>query len=73
MFLRFVEHDATLSRLISITKMRNSGYDERVRELFITDHGVEAGESLQGFDALITGVPRTQTGAPRPPAHARKK
>jgi circadian clock protein KaiC len=72
-FLRFVEHDATLSRLISITKMRNSGYDERVRELFITDHGLEAGDSLQGFDALITGVPRTQAVTHQPPARARKK
>ena len=72
-FLRFVEHDATLSRLISITKMRNSAYDERVRELHITDHGLEAGESLQGFDALITGLPRTQAGTHQPPARAREK
>lgn len=59
-FLRFVERNASLSRLISISKMRNSSYDEHVRELFITDHGITVGEPLYGLDGVITGVPRTR-------------
>lgn len=72
-FLRFVEHDATLSRLISITKMRNSDYDEHVRELFITDKGLKVGEPLYGFDGTITGVARKRSVSARPPPRARKK
>lgn len=65
-FLRFVEHNATLSRLISVTKMRNSGYDEYVREFFITNKGMSAGEPLRGLDQALTGVPRTQPAAGSP-------
>jgi circadian clock protein KaiC len=57
-FLRFVEYDGTLSRLISITKMRNSSYDEHVREFFITSQGMRAGESLRGLEQTLTGLPR---------------
>lgn len=59
LFLRFVERDARLSRLISISKMRNSDYDELVRELFITDRGMKVGDPLYGLDGIITGIPRT--------------
>jgi circadian clock protein KaiC len=55
-FLRFVEKDATLSRLISITKMRNSAYDEHVRELAITSNGIEVRDPLFGFEDVITGT-----------------
>lgn len=72
-FLRFVERDAILSRLISVTKMRNSGYDEHVREFFITSQGMKAGDPLFGLDQALTGVPRTQSAKRRLPARARKK
>jgi circadian clock protein KaiC len=74
-FLRFVEHSATLSRLISISKMRNSDYDEHVRELFITDKGMKVGDPLYGLDGVITGIPRTrpiQAGARKAPARRKK-
>jgi circadian clock protein KaiC len=80
-FLRFVERDATLSRLVSIAKMRNSDYDEHVRDLSITDSGLQVGEPLFGLDGTMTGLPRTQPRtqpraqrrAQRRPTHARKK
>ena len=74
-FLRFVEHSATLSRLISISKMRNSDYDEHVRELFITDKGMKVGDPLYGLDGVITGIPRTrpiQAGDRKAPARRKK-
>jgi len=55
-FLRFVEKESTLSRLISITKMRNSAYDEHVRELAITSRGIEVREPLFGLEDVITGT-----------------
>lgn len=70
-FMRFVERDGVLGRLISITKMRNSSYDEHVREFFITDRGMKAGDSLHGMEQALTGLPRTP--ATRRTARARKK
>ncbi|HWL61555.1 MAG TPA: ATPase domain-containing protein [Steroidobacteraceae bacterium] len=75
-FMRFVERDASLSRLISISKMRNSDYDEHVRELLITSRGLAAGEPLFGFEATFTGVAhatavRRRTPARRPPGKKR--
>lgn len=74
-FMRFVERNASLSRLISISKMRNSEYDEHVRELFITNQGLRAGEPLFGFEATITGVAHAARRVRRKPAArpARKK
>lgn len=57
-FLRFVERNASLSRLISVAKMRNSDYDEQVREFVIDKGGVEVGEPLFGLEGAITGVAR---------------
>lgn len=63
LFLRFVERNARLSRLVSIIKMRNSDYDPFVREMTITDQGLVVGEPLFGFDATTTGVARTVPSA----------
>jgi circadian clock protein KaiC len=57
-FLRFVERDATLSRLISITKMRNGDYDQYVREFSIDNKGVAVGEPLFGLEGSMTGIGR---------------
>src|SRR5690606_5139085 len=64
LFLRFVELDARLSRLISIIKMRNSDHDPFVRELLISGDGLVVGEPLFGFDATTTGIARAQQPAP---------
>lgn len=72
-FLRFVERNATLSRLISVTKMRNSDYDQHVRELFITNRGLKVGEPLYGFEGTITGQPHARPAARRAKARVRKK
>lgn len=74
LFLRFVEHDARLSRMMSITKMRNSDYDQRIRELRITDHGLAVGDALSGLEATLTGVShRLSPPARRRRVAARKK
>ena len=73
-FLRFVERDGALGRLISITKMRNSSYDEHVREFFITSQGMKAGDSLHGMEQTLTGLPRTPATRrlPRAPKKTRR-
>jgi circadian clock protein KaiC len=55
-FLRFVEKDSTLKRLISVTKMRNSAYDEHVRELALTSRGIEVRDPLFGLEDVMTGT-----------------
>jgi circadian clock protein KaiC len=63
-FLRFVERNASLSRLISVAKMRNSDYDQHVREFAITERGVEVGDPLFGMEGSITGIARRARQSP---------
>jgi circadian clock protein KaiC len=72
-FMRLVERNATLGRLISVTKMRNSDYDQHVRELHITSDGLKVGEPLYGVDGSITGVPHTLPRPRRAPTRAGRK
>ncbi|HEU4600840.1 MAG TPA: ATPase domain-containing protein [Steroidobacteraceae bacterium] len=74
-FLRFVERNSTLQRLISVTKMRNSAYDEHVRQLAITSNGIEIGEPLFGLEDVITGTShkREVVAAPKRSVVARRK
>ena len=62
-FLRYVELHAHLYRLISIMKMRDSGYDTALREFTITAQGIAVEAPFAGAEAILTGVAR-----PRSPA-----
>jgi circadian clock protein KaiC len=55
--LRYVEHHARLSRLISVMKLRDSQFDPRLREFEIREGGVVIGESFSGERAVLTGSP----------------
>jgi circadian clock protein KaiC len=72
-FMRLVERNGSLSRLISVTKMRNSDYDQHIRELQITASGLKVGEPLYGLDATMTGIPRTRARVRRTPAKTGRK
>lgn len=65
LFLRHVELRGQLRRIISILKMRESGYDSHVREFTIGEDGVRILQPLRG-EGLLTGIPRLIEGA----AHA---
>jgi circadian clock protein KaiC len=47
LLLRRLEQDAQLRRVISILKMRDSGYDQETRELLVTDRGLEIGDTIR--------------------------
>jgi circadian clock protein KaiC len=53
------ERDARLRRMFSIVKMRDGGYDSSVRELCITDSGIQIGDA-----------PSPQRGRQHEPPHA---
>ena len=57
MLLRHVELDGKLRRLISVLKMRESGYDDAVREFEITPKGLRVLGPIRVTGAL-TGLPR---------------
>jgi circadian clock protein KaiC len=74
LFLRFVELGPKLSRSISVTKMRNSAYDARVREYLIDADGIGIGEPLLGLEGFITGdARRPSAGAATPRSVTRRK
>ncbi|MFT3774822.1 MAG: ATPase domain-containing protein [Minicystis sp.] len=70
LFLRHLELRSKMMRLISILKMRDSGYDPTVRELAITDTGVVVGEAFEGVDQILpstalrpVGLEKERSGA----------
>jgi len=55
-FLRFVERESCLRRMISVLKVRDSDYDIRLREFQITNHGVDIGEPFHGAEGISRGI-----------------
>jgi len=62
-FMRFVERGSSLSRFVSVHKVRDSGHDPSLREFYITDHGVHVGEVFSGVEGVTTGVAREPASA----------
>jgi circadian clock protein KaiC len=73
-FLRFVELDGRLCRLLSVLKMRDSDNDPFLREFVISNHGLEAREAYASLEGMMTGLPtlrrqhtgQERAGPPRP-------
>jgi len=59
--LRYVEHNATLSRMISVLKVRDSEFDHRVRELRIASTGLSIGGQFGGLHGMLSGSTRPAT------------
>jgi circadian clock protein KaiC len=57
LFLRYVEIDGELRRVVGVLKMRTSDFQKSLRELQITDHGLVVGEPLVGFRGILSGLP----------------
>jgi circadian clock protein KaiC len=60
--LRYVELKSQLHRLISIMKMRESGYDTSIREFTMRPGGLEVSGSFETAEQILSGFPRS-TGA----------
>lgn len=61
LFLRYVELRSQLYRLISILKVRDSGYDPAIREFKITDQGLQVASTFDSAEAILTGLARPTT------------
>jgi circadian clock protein KaiC len=56
-FLRYLEIDGELRKAIGVLKKRLGEFGKTLRELEITDRGVQVGAPLTGLRGLLTGTP----------------
>ena len=61
--LRYVELKSQLYRLISIMKMRESGYDTSIREFQITNNGIRLLEVYRSVGGVLVGSARREAQA----------
>jgi circadian clock protein KaiC len=71
LFFRHIEFRGSIRRILSVLKMRESGYDPDVREFEITDQGIKVLGSLDSAEGLLTGVARPIGALHQQGAHQR--
>lgn len=65
-FLRYLEVDGQLRKVIGVLKKRLGDFGKTLRELEITDCGIRVGAPLAGLRGVLTGTP-TWVGARKEP------
>ncbi len=74
LLLRYVELYSQLYRLISIVKVRDSGYDAVIRQFTISQNGIAVAASFESAEAILTGIARPlDRGKPRSSAQNRPR
>jgi circadian clock protein KaiC len=53
--VRHIEHRATMSRVLGILKVRDDDYDGRMRELQITDQGIQLLDTFAAESHVVSG------------------
>jgi circadian clock protein KaiC len=56
--LRYVELRSQIYRLLSVMKMRESGYDASLREFHIVPDGIDVADSFESAESILTGLGR---------------
>ena len=64
-FIRSVEQNSELHRLVSVLKLQRSGYDPAIREFTISNEGIVIGDTFEGVEATLTGLARPLRGNER--------
>ena len=54
---RYIELESQFKRVISVVKVRGSNHRKDIRLFDITDEGIVIGETLSGYDAIMSGRP----------------
>lgn len=57
LLIRYFESFGALHLAISATKKRHGSHERTIREMRISSEGIEIGEPLKEFSAILTGVP----------------
>jgi circadian clock protein KaiC len=58
--MRYTELDGRIRRVVSVTKIRDSSFDPRLREFEITARGIEIGAPIHGVEAALSGFAHEQ-------------
>lgn len=69
--LRYVEAEARTRRLLSVVKLRDSGFDPALQEFHITDTGMEILGPFSGYEGMLKGyahAPNTTASPPSSPS-----
>ena len=56
--LRYFESNGEIRQAISVFKKRNGPHERTLRELRISEAGLQVGEPLRGFRGVMTGIPQ---------------
>ncbi|GGN11176.1 serine/threonine protein kinase [Halarchaeum nitratireducens] len=56
-FLRYIEMDGELRKVVGVLKKRTSDFQRTLREFEITQHGIKIGDPLTGLRGILRGTP----------------
>lgn len=56
--LRYVEMESTIHKALLVLKMRGSNHDKSIRQLEITERGIEVRAPFEGQEGIMSGSPR---------------
>ncbi|HXS21697.1 MAG TPA: ATPase domain-containing protein [Steroidobacteraceae bacterium] len=73
--MRYTELEGRIRRVLSVTKIRESSFDPRLREFEITPRGIEIGAPIHGVEAALSGFahePRAVRAEYRPQGQRRE-
>jgi circadian clock protein KaiC len=71
--LRYIEHDARLSRVMSVLKVRDRAFDHDLREFTIGAEGVVIGEGIEGLEGMLGGATHELRRRASPPNPTKPK
>ena len=60
-FLRYVEIEGRLRKMVAVVKMRRSAHSPELREIEITGTGMRVLSSLDAYEGVLSGIPRPRT------------
>jgi circadian clock protein KaiC len=59
---RYIEIESQFKRVISVVKVRGSNHSKDIRLFDITDEGIVMGETLSGYNGIMSGRPTVSPG-----------
>ncbi len=59
---RYFEAGGSVRKAISIIKKRSGPHETTLREITLTEGGIQLGEPLVQYEGVLTGVPRHLSG-----------
>ncbi len=62
-FLRYIEYQGELRKVIGVLKKRTGDFERTLRELEITDRGISVGAPLSELRGILTGTPEWRDDA----------